>query len=228
MTGLSKGLAGAAGAASGTGALVFGIYKLSSSEELKTISSLLDSKKRKLIKSNDGSEESWKSAWQKYRSDFNSSDKNPFSLTWSKGTSSVSSENATQAFMEACEVQGSKKVKDIESEDYQLFFKYCTRNTLMSDLVVENPSRKALVKVANETEDSKWVAVWEDYKKVNKDKANQADHWKLSDWPNKSSENKVPVSFMTQCETELKREYFDVEGDDYKKVISWCTESVSP
>ncbi|CBY93127.1 hypothetical protein HF1_11190 [Mycoplasma haemofelis str. Langford 1] len=225
MTGLSKGLAGAAGAASGTGALAFGIYKLSPSKELKTISSLLDSKKRKLIKSQNGSEEAWKTAWQEYRKNFNNSNTNPFSLTLAKGTSSVASENATQEFMEACEAQGTKKVKDTESKDYQLFLKYCTRDTLMSDLVLENSKRKALVKKDSESEDANWKAAWAEYKKENTNTANQMDHWKLTDWSTKNSGDKAPVSFMDRCDKELKRAYHDTEGDDYKKVISWCTES---
>ncbi|AEW45742.1 hypothetical protein MHC_04430 [Mycoplasma haemocanis str. Illinois] len=226
MTLLSKGFIGVVGVASGTGVVAFGVYKLNSSEELKTISSLINSQrnKRKLIKSESGSEEAWKTAWQEYRKNFNNLDTNPFSLTWTKGDSPAS-ENATQAFMDACEVQGTKKVKDSKSKDYELFLKYCARDTLMSDLVSENSKRKALVKKDSESEDANWKAVWEEYKKENKDKSNQKDHWKLNDWSTKHSENKVPVSFMERCDQELKRVYYDNEGDDYKKVISWCTET---
>ncbi|AEG73441.1 hypothetical protein MHF_1201 [Mycoplasma haemofelis Ohio2] len=227
MTTLSK--IGVAGASSGAGLAALGAYKFGSSEELKTISSLLSSKnkdKRKLVKSTDGAEDSWKKAWKAYRENFNSTGKDPFSLSLIKRTSPVNLDNATQAFMGACETQETKKVKDSKSEDYQLFLQYCTRDTLMSDLVKES-GRKALVKSNTESSDAKWVKVWDEYKKYNTVKTAQSDHWKLDDWDNKNSSSTVPVSFMNKCDSELNRVYYDANGDDFKKVMGWCTEELS-
>ncbi|AEW45736.1 hypothetical protein MHC_04400 [Mycoplasma haemocanis str. Illinois] len=224
MTTLYKGIIGAVGVTSGIG--LTALYKSGSFEKQQVISSLLSSSnkdRRKLVKSSSGAEDGWKQSWKEYREVFNNTGKNPFSLALTKETGSVTSVNATQEFMSACESWESKKVKNIEDEDYQTFLKYCTRNTLMSDLIKEN-GRQALVKSGTETSDAKWTKVWEEYKKHNIVKTAQSDYWKLNDWANKNGSSTVPVSFMNRCDSELNRSYYDVHGDDYKKVVDWCTE----
>ncbi|CBY93120.1 hypothetical protein HF1_11120 [Mycoplasma haemofelis str. Langford 1] len=225
MAALSKGAMGAVGAASGTSLAALGAYKFLIQDESKSITSLLASKnpnKRRLVKSDSGEESSWQASWLQYRKDFHSGDKNPFSLTWTKETTPASTK-APSEFMSACETQGTKMVKDVESQDYQLFLKYCTRDTLMSDLVSENPRKQALTKENAESSNADWVAVWKEYKTANPYSAGQKGQWELSDWEGKHNSEKVPLSFMTKCESELNKPYFNIEGSDYRRVISWCT-----
>ncbi|AEW45734.1 hypothetical protein MHC_04390 [Mycoplasma haemocanis str. Illinois] len=193
------------------------------------ISELVKSKslnKRKLIKSSNGSEDAWKKSWQAYREVFNNTGKNPFSLALTKEIGSVTSVNATQEFMSACESWESKKVKNIEDEDYQTFLKYCTRNTLMSDLVSENLGRRVLTKGSEDSDSKGWKDAWSDYKKKNSYVQGKQGIWDLSDWSSKYNQDKAPVTFMTRCDSELKREYYDVKGEDYNRVIDWCTENI--
>ncbi|CBY93114.1 hypothetical protein HF1_11060 [Mycoplasma haemofelis str. Langford 1] len=213
------------GTAGGVASSAAGINYLITSKGF-SISELVKSKspnKRKLIKSSNGSEDAWQKSWKAYREEFNNSNKNPFSLVLTKGT--VTSTNATQEFMSACETWESRNVKSTEDEDYKVFLKYCTRNTLMSDLVSENPRRKALTKSDTESNAQGWKDAWADYKKKNPYVQDRKGVWDLSDWSTKHNQDNAPVTFMTRCDTELKREYYDIEGEDYNRVISWCTEN---
>ncbi|AEW45769.1 hypothetical protein MHC_04565 [Mycoplasma haemocanis str. Illinois] len=203
------------GAVATTGAGVFAFKEFSLSGDRKSISSLIsqDPSKRPI----DINEiEHWKKAWQSYKSSGND--------IWKLGNG----EEVPTELKTICSKNLESKVESRDSEDYRNFISYCSRDTLVSDLIRENASgRELIAKGAGSSEE--WKAVWKQYKEHanNSDKATGKDIWKLRDWSTQNSSENAPDSFMTKCESNAKTPFHNLEGDLYNHTVSFCTKGKS-
>ncbi|CBY92263.1 hypothetical protein HF1_02550 [Mycoplasma haemofelis str. Langford 1] len=181
-------------------------------------------RKRLIAKSEDGSSAEWKAAWKLYATSYKEHNKNPFSLTLAKPTETLDgSQNAPVEFMDKCESLVKERVLNEGDDKYQGVLQYCTRATLVSDLISENhPSKKVLSKTEAGSS-AGWKRAWSSYKIYNTDKTKDKDTWKLSDWESQSGDD-APESFKTKCEEKVKVEAFELSNEDYLNAVKWCTQ----
>ncbi|AEG73471.1 hypothetical protein MHF_1233 [Mycoplasma haemofelis Ohio2] len=201
----------AAGAIAAAGVGAFALKGLSLPGSEKSIPSLIsqDPSRRPI----DMSEvENWKKVWQAY--------KDSGKDIWNIGNSG----EEPAALKVACSEKLDSRVESRDSEGYKAFEKYCSRDTLVSDLIKENASGRALIAKASGSSEE-WKAAWKVYKEhvKNSNKAANKDIWGLSDWPSKSSEENAPESFMTKCESNSKTPFHNLEGDLYIYTVAFCT-----
>ncbi|AEW45089.1 hypothetical protein MHC_01115 [Mycoplasma haemocanis str. Illinois] len=213
-----------AGAASAGGAFVYKIFTKPTTHSIKDLLLVKNPEKRLISKSENGSSAEWKAAWKLYAAAYKDYDSNPFSLALQKPTETPDgSQNAPAEFMNKCESLSKEHVFNVEDNKYKEVLKYCTRATLVSDLILENyPSKKILSKTEAGSTNG-WKKAWSSYKTSNTDKTKDKDIWKLNDW---NSQNGVdaPESFKNKCEEKVKVEAFELSNEDYLNAVEWCTQ----
>ncbi|CBY92265.1 hypothetical protein HF1_02570 [Mycoplasma haemofelis str. Langford 1] len=210
-----KGAAGVLGlGATATGGAL--LYKGLSKPQTYSIKFLLASKntnKRLLVKSNDGSEAHWKAAWKAYLTSKN----NIWNLKEWKD-SPVQDENAPSSFMDACTSNSNGEVEDTASKEYINVLSFCTRNTLVKDLVLESN------RVLNDDSNGGWSESWKSYRSSNQSK--EKDDWQLTDWNDKkSSDDTISENLKTQCKDKLEVESGFKAVKDYQDVVNWCSKA---
>ncbi|AEW45121.1 hypothetical protein MHC_01275 [Mycoplasma haemocanis str. Illinois] len=215
-----------AGATVTTGTIYFGtdLFRGEQKIEKKTISTLLrdlNPDKRLLTSDIEASNQVWKDAWANYRN--NNKESNPWGIkTWSKVTQSVQSgDNAPDDFVSKCVYQGNLRVSNGSDSLYENALKYCTRDTLVEDLVKE--SGRSL-REKGDGKSSEWKALWTKYREANKNKGVGQDEWKISDntWSSVTEED-APEKFRNKCETESKLKESKFGSDSVQRVLSYCT-----
>ncbi|AEW45073.2 hypothetical protein MHC_01035 [Mycoplasma haemocanis str. Illinois] len=224
----SLGLLGAGGVTT-AGIIYFGSDVFKSKENKKvSISELLKTSnpEKRLITSSQASDGDWKEAWKTYR-EANKGKKlneDKWKLSgWTTPQSDITNaENASDSFMSACSVNKDKQVSGTDDPLYGEVLAYCTRSTLVSDLIADNyPNKKILTSTDND--DAGWKEVWSQYRTHNSGKNDKdSDTWKLDDWPS-SNENNVPQSFKTKCGEKVKVATFVTNNEDYMNAVKWCT-----
>ncbi|CBY92259.1 hypothetical protein HF1_02510 [Mycoplasma haemofelis str. Langford 1] len=221
---LMKGIAGlAAASVVSVSSIYFGTDLLKSKRSVSELIKALRKDKR-LITGSSVEDPYWKAAWKKYRADNNSKASDAWGIKgWVKVVGEIPDDNAPQDFINSCK---DKRERKIVNENNPLFFQvvsYCSRDTLVSDLIKENyPSKKILEKVDQGNSDG-WKAAWASYKNVNTVKTKDHDIWKLTDWPSQSAEN-APDTFMNKCAEKVKVTAFDLNNEDYLNAVRWCTQ----
>ncbi|AEG72584.1 hypothetical protein MHF_0304 [Mycoplasma haemofelis Ohio2] len=212
-----------AGGATVTGGAL--AYREISKESPKTKRSIrelianLKKDKRIISKSEAGNSKEWQEAWKLYKGDHQNSESNPFSISSEKLKDSVSDQNAPTEFMSKCESLSSEEVLDEKDSKYQDVLKYCTRNTLVQDLVLE--SGRNLI---NET-NGNWSESWKSYRAANSGKGNNQDTWKLSDWESKKNDDStISDNLKVKCKEKLGEVSGVKSVQDFQDVVNWCSE----
>ncbi|CBY93149.1 hypothetical protein HF1_11410 [Mycoplasma haemofelis str. Langford 1] len=221
-----KSLAGIGGVLAATGAAI-GIPKLLE-DKRQLISKLIEihNPKKRLITATSLDDPSWKKSWEAYRKANKDAakGKDTFQLPdWSGPISeSISEVSAVQSLLNACS-SNSKKKSSLDSPLYQDVLKYCTRDTLISDLLKES-GRKLLSKTRNNANSAEWRGVWAAYVKVNTE--NTGDAWGISSYQTEKAKSgdsfSVSDDFMTKCESKLASSSIE-DKTLLDQVKSWCT-----
>nr|WP_014272173.1 hypothetical protein [Mycoplasma haemocanis] len=202
------------------GGLLVGSQYLWKNPEKKSISSLLKEKnpeKRLIEKSSTGSESEWKAAWKNYLTSggniwsIDGGDKQP------NGT-----DNAPSDFIQKCLDKSNISVDNEQDTIYSQVLNYCTRDTLIKDLIFG--SKRILVN-ASDKDTSEWNASWALYKSKNTNTSKNGDKWALDDWDKKHSESNAPDSFKKKCVDKSTNKAYSQKSlvEDYSLVSEWCT-----
>ncbi|CBY93142.1 hypothetical protein HF1_11340 [Mycoplasma haemofelis str. Langford 1] len=219
---LFKSLAGIGGVSAATGATI-GIPKLLE-DKGELISELIKTKNpdKRLITSQSLEDADWKKSWEDYRK-ANKNAKNgedTFQLSdWSPITTEITSTAASQSLLNACSSNSKKRAVE-SSQLYRDVLNYCTRDTLISDLLKES-GRTPLLKSEAATS-PEWKKAWESYRVANKDKSEDA--WKLQGFDGQKNQEGQQAwdTFMNQCETNLKSKEIS-NSLLLSQVKDWCT-----
>ncbi|AEW45771.1 hypothetical protein MHC_04575 [Mycoplasma haemocanis str. Illinois] len=208
MTTSFKFVALVTGATATTGMGILAFKGFSFSKDEKSISSLLskDPSKRAI----DITEiDYWKTAWASYKvsnKDF-----------WNLGNG----QDVPEGFKTACRDKLESKVSGVDSEDYQNFLSYCSRDTLISDLIKDSKLVPLSKTEADNTDG--WKKAWESYIDANKEKLNNDDAWKVNNFKTeKDKKDKALADFRDKCETNLGSK--DISNTAlFDQVKKWCT-----
>ncbi|AEW45789.1 hypothetical protein MHC_04665 [Mycoplasma haemocanis str. Illinois] len=205
-----KSLLGITGATATAGLGILAVKGLPFSREKVSISSLLNNEpSRRLIA--DSETAYWTSAWTSY--------KNSGKDIWGLGQGETS-----DALKTACRNKLDLKVENKNSEEYQSYLNYCSRYTLVSDLISENnPNKEQISKGDGNSQE--WKKAWKSY--VDDQRTSKTDGgdgiWKLGDWKDHHSKDTAPTSFMDKCETNFKTPFYDLKGGLYLDTAAFCT-----
>ncbi|AEW45084.1 hypothetical protein MHC_01090 [Mycoplasma haemocanis str. Illinois] len=215
---LAAGLLGV-GTATVGGVLTYRSFIKPTTHSIRDLLAVKNPEKRLISRSADGSSAEWKAAWKLYLSAYQKDGKNPFSLNKEKPNEEPNgNENAPSEFMNKCEGLSGNMVVDKEDERYKNVLSYCTRNTLIQDLIQE--SGRTLLK---ETGDD-WSASWKSYREVNSGKEQNQDIWKLSDWnAKKGADSSISDDLKKKCKEKLESNAGIQVDDDYQNVVKWCS-----
>ncbi|CBY93161.1 hypothetical protein HF1_11530 [Mycoplasma haemofelis str. Langford 1] len=204
----------AAGATATAGVGAFAAKGLLPHKEL--ISSLISKDPSKRVI---GSEEQeyWKKAWEKYKG----SGKD----VWKLGT--LNGESPSE-FKNECKNKLNSEVSDQNSSEYKDFLLYCSRDTLVSDLIRENNPNKELI-TSTEVTAQEWVDNWKRYLADSRtDKQGKDSILGLSDWSSvHSTDTKAPATLISKCSESFKTPFYDVRGALYLNVLEFCTKARS-
>ncbi|AEW45110.2 hypothetical protein MHC_01220 [Mycoplasma haemocanis str. Illinois] len=192
----------------------------------KTIVDLIREKNpsKRLISFSSVSYDAWKKAYKVYKEENKEREKGQDSWKlngWSKHSGDVQETDATEEFINKCKSNSNLEASKNNDFLYQQVLKYCTRATLVSDLIVENNKGRKLLKSSSSGDDSDWKKVWNVYKQQNINKA--SDTWSLTDWSNKKSGDELPSNYKTTCDTKFAEEVFRTDDEKYLNVLNWCT-----
>ncbi|AEG72605.1 hypothetical protein MHF_0326 [Mycoplasma haemofelis Ohio2] len=194
----------------------------------KTIASLLREKhpQKRLISSSSVSDLDWKKAYKTYRE--GNKERNKGQDIWKLDgwdrLSEVQEVDTTTEFISRC---NSNKLVEVEGEQdplYKQVLRYCTRDTLVKDLIFENTS-KQLLNSASDQDTSGWTAAWEVYRTQNKASDKGKDAWEFSDWDSKKDKTELPADYKTKCDSKASIPAFKLDNEDYKNVLNWCTKN---
>ncbi|CBY92299.1 hypothetical protein HF1_02910 [Mycoplasma haemofelis str. Langford 1] len=219
-------------AAAGTaaaGGVYFGtdIFKEKNTVTKRTIASLLREKhpQKRLISSDSISDPDWRKAYKLYREENKDRDKGQDTWkldSWTRPSEVSQEVDATSEFISKC---NSSKLLEVSGELdslYQQVLKYCTRDTLVKDLISESSGKRLLS--SSEGQDAEaWSKVWDAYKTQNNVDGKGKDVWEFSDWSEKKSGTDLPKDFKTKCDEKAKLPTFTLENENYRNVLSWCT-----
>ncbi|CBY92293.1 hypothetical protein HF1_02850 [Mycoplasma haemofelis str. Langford 1] len=192
----------------------------------KTIASLLREKypQKRLISSSSVSDLDWKKAYKTYREE--NKERNKGQDTWKLDgwdrPSEVQEVDTTAEFISRC---NSNKLVEVEGEQdplYKQVLRYCTRDTLVKDLIEES-SGKRLLNSTDGQDTEAWNTAWGVYKTNNNVSGKDKDTWEFSDWSEKKGGDTLPQGFKTKCDEKAKVPAFELENENYKNVLAWCT-----
>ncbi|AEG73490.1 hypothetical protein MHF_1254 [Mycoplasma haemofelis Ohio2] len=207
----AKSLLGLAGATATAGLGTLAVKGLPSPKEQVSISSLLSKDPSRRVIA-DGESSHWTSAWTSY--------KNSGKDIWGLGKG----ESVPDDLKTTCKNKLDSKVEGKDSEEYQSFLSYCSRYTLVSDLISENNPNKEPIPKGN-GESQEWKKAWKAY--VDDQRTSKTDNgdgvWKLGDWKDHHSKDVAPTSFMGKCETNFQTLFYDLSGGLYLDTVSFCT-----
>ncbi|CBY93125.1 hypothetical protein HF1_11170 [Mycoplasma haemofelis str. Langford 1] len=186
-----------------------------------SISDLIKSKnpEKRLLDKN-SSEEAWKAAWKAYREANKNKEKDIWSIEgWTTGASK-DSEEAPDTFKQGCasRIRGSSKL-------YDEVISYCTRKTILADLVKESSGRALLAKESGGGS-AAWKAVWTEYKKSDTTHTNGKDAWKIDTWSSIHSSENAPDTFMDKCKSNSEVEGHNPDSELYKQLLKYCTTEI--
>ncbi|AEG72596.1 hypothetical protein MHF_0317 [Mycoplasma haemofelis Ohio2] len=213
----------AAASTASAGGIYFGTDLLKSK---KTITDLIREKNpnKRLITSTTVSDDAWKKAYKAYREENKEKERGQDSWKlsdWAKPNGDIQEVNTTAEFINKCKSNSGLEASKDNDLLYQQVLKYCTRATLVSDLIAENNKGRRLLKSSGQGDDNGWQTVWSTYKQHNSGKTN--DTWSLTDWSGKKGGNELPTNYKTTCDTKSSEEAFKTDDEKYLNVLNWCT-----
>ncbi|CBY92314.1 hypothetical protein HF1_03060 [Mycoplasma haemofelis str. Langford 1] len=230
MTTLFKGASAAALAGTGAaGGIYFGT-DLFKAEEVKkvSISSLIRdaNPEKRLITATTVGDADWKAAYKTYIERNKDNEKDIWSLKgWSKPVGEVTLTEATQEFLSACDSNSKVEVSEKEDPLYQQVLSYCTRNTLVSDLIKERSNGKQLLDTSSSGsgQEEEWKAAWGVYRTQNKDSGNGKNPWGINNWETEKEKEELPSDYKSKCAERVKKPAHKFDNEDYVNVLAWCT-----
>ncbi|AEW45100.1 hypothetical protein MHC_01170 [Mycoplasma haemocanis str. Illinois] len=218
---VGAGVAGLGAVAATGGTFLYREFAKPKTHLVRDLLAAKNPEKRLIANSTDGSSDEWKKAWQLYSQAYKDNGKNPFSLALEKPSTVDGNQNAPVEFMNKCAFFLNKEVLDEKDEDYRNVLQYCTRDTLVSDLITENG--RSLI---GESEGKEaWQKTWDDYKGKYSTKSNGQDHWTLNGWDSQKSQADAPQVFKQECTKRSKSKAHTLDNKDYQDVLHWCTKS---
>ncbi|AEG72580.1 hypothetical protein MHF_0298 [Mycoplasma haemofelis Ohio2] len=169
--------------------------------------------KRLIAKSEDGSSPEWKAVWKLYATEYKNNNRNPFSLASINSEKTIDdNQPAPSEFMSKCESLVMEK-----DDKYQGVLKYCTRDALIKDLILESG------RVVLQDSDN-WGDSWKSYRATNTDKEDQQDTWKLEDWnTKKSSDSDISEDLKAKCKEKLEAKAGTKVDGDFPNIVQWCS-----
>ncbi|AEW45118.1 hypothetical protein MHC_01260 [Mycoplasma haemocanis str. Illinois] len=190
--------------------------------EKSSLFSLLKAKnpeKRLISKTISNSDPTWKAAWKNYLL----SNSNSWSLNV-EGAKKDGTDVPPSDFINRCYEKSEGMVEDEKDPLYSQFLNYCTRDTLIKDLVLDSASKRFLDKTSGK-DTSEWKSSWDSYKSKNADKTTGKDKWALTDWQEKHGQNDAPDSFKNKCTEKASVSAYSgsLLVEDYERVLDWCT-----
>ncbi|CBY92270.1 hypothetical protein HF1_02620 [Mycoplasma haemofelis str. Langford 1] len=199
------------------------VYKEMSKPKVtkKSVSELIKNlkKDKRLISASALSDPAWKATWKKYREDNKSRDSDVWGVTgWTK-EGSIVEKDTVQGFINACKDKISREIEGDKDPLFDQVVLYCTRDTLVSDLIAETKGKTLLTKGDNFQNDTHWKAVWDLYKKDN----TSSNKWNLSDWSSSNSQANVPASFAEECLKKSQVKEHRLDQPAYTEVLKYCT-----
>ncbi|AEW45097.1 hypothetical protein MHC_01155 [Mycoplasma haemocanis str. Illinois] len=203
------------------GALVYReVYKTPSKKPIYELIKTLNRDKRLISKSETGNSKEWQAVWKLYKEEYQNKESNPLSINSEQLKNSTSNQDAPTEFMNKCESFSRELVLDEKNGRYQDVIKYCTRNTLVQDLVSE--SGRKLIDETN----GNWSESWKSYRAANSGKGNNQDTWQLSDWESKkNADSTISDNLKVKCKEKLGEEAGVKSVQDFQDVVNWCSES---
>ncbi|AEW45077.1 hypothetical protein MHC_01055 [Mycoplasma haemocanis str. Illinois] len=163
-----------------------------------------------------GTSSHWRAVWSEYKKD-----NNVWNLAGLDTTTASSTEDAPQEFMDACDSKKEQEVLDKGDSLYSQVVKYCTRNTLVRDLINETEGKTLLTKGSDFATNQDWKTVWELYKQDNNGK--NTDSWDIGSWSSNKDSSNVPDAFATKCGTKSEVEEYQLDQSNYLDVLKYCT-----
>ncbi|CBY92316.1 hypothetical protein HF1_03080 [Mycoplasma haemofelis str. Langford 1] len=228
MTALAKGASAAAltGTAA-TGGIYFGT-DLFKNENKTAISSLIKNTnpEKRLITSKGVGDDVWKKAYKAYREANKDNEKDIWGLKdWTKPNDPIVETNATEEFISKCDSNSKAEVSNKDDLLYKQVLAYCTRDTLVSDLISEgNTGKKLLDKnVSGSDQDSGWQEAWKVYRTQNSSKGAGQDPWGLESWDTKKDKDELPNNYKDKCVEHANKPAHQLDDENYRNVLSWCT-----
>ncbi|CBY92267.1 hypothetical protein HF1_02590 [Mycoplasma haemofelis str. Langford 1] len=185
---------------------------------IKDLLATKNPKKRLIAKSTDGSSPEWKAVWKLYATEYKNNNHNLFSLASINSEKTIDdNQPAPSEFMSKCESLVMEHVVNEKDDKYQGVLKYCTRDALIKDLILESGRV-----VLQESDD--WGDSWKSYRAANTDKEDQQDTWKLKDWnTKKSNDSTISDDLKKKCKEKLEAKVGDQVDGDYSNIVKWCS-----
>ncbi|AEG72609.1 hypothetical protein MHF_0330 [Mycoplasma haemofelis Ohio2] len=204
------------------GGILMGSNFFGKDQEKTSLSSLMKTKnpeKRLISRSVSGSDATWKAAWKRYLD----SNSNVWALTIGTAKKDGNDE-APAAFLNKCAENSDALIENERDPLYSQVLSYCTRDTLIKDLISESGSRRFLDGTSGK-DTAEWKAAWEAYKSKNTNKEDKQDKWSLSDWKDKHSQGEALDSFKNKCTEKSSINAYSQSSlvEDYGLVLDWCT-----
>ncbi|AEW45075.1 hypothetical protein MHC_01045 [Mycoplasma haemocanis str. Illinois] len=218
---LSKSITGVLGLGTATvGAVYFGRDLIGNKAKI-SIEELIDTSNPDKRFISASSDTYWREAWKAYIEDNKSNEKDVWNVAgWTSGTTVTNNENAPSEFIQACDNKRSQKVLDKNDSLYSQVVKYCTRDTVVRDLINETEGRSLLVKNGDFATDSHWRAAWKLYRDDNPD---GSDKWNISNYTSIKSQENAQEAFAKMCEEKSQVKEHDLTKSTYLDVLKYCT-----
>ncbi|CBY93275.1 hypothetical protein HF1_12670 [Mycoplasma haemofelis str. Langford 1] len=215
-------------AAAGTAATagVSGMYLLKSDSDEKYIYELIkEDPTLEFLTSKSGEDSNWKSSWEKYRTENQSHEKDPWGITNWSSLKSQSNQNAPSDFLSKCDSYSQKKVKSNKDALYLSVAKWCTRDKRVAASSFLASDNKELLTSSTDKSDSAWKAAWDVYRNAYKN--TNSNPWGIQDWDNKKNSDgqNAPDDFVSKCDAESKVLILSKEDPVYKNLSKYCTKA---
>ncbi|AEW45131.1 hypothetical protein MHC_01325 [Mycoplasma haemocanis str. Illinois] len=166
----------------------------------------------------------WKSSYKIYREQNKNNEKDIWNLKgWSKSLDTTTLIDATSEFLSACDANSKVEVSGKEDPLYKQVLDYCTRNTLVSDLIKEQNKGKNLLDTSGTGQEEGWKAAWGVYRVHNKDKGGGQNPWGIGNWETEKEKEDLPGDYKSKCAEHAKQPAHTLDDENYKNVLAWCT-----
>ncbi|AEW45784.1 hypothetical protein MHC_04640 [Mycoplasma haemocanis str. Illinois] len=206
-------LAGGTASALGAGAIMYGDL-LSPKIQKESIASFLSKNpvKRAIGTSE---EEDWKKVWKMY--------KDSKQDIWNLGNLSG---DAPTEFKNVCKEKLNLKVSGSGSEEYKDFLLFCSRDTLISDLIRENNKDRDMLE-GTDASSSDWKNAWKEYSSDSRNQKteNGSNIWNLNDWKTQHSQQNAPQTFIDKCVANIKHPSHNINDLLYLDTVKFCTKN---
>ncbi|AEW45840.1 hypothetical protein MHC_04920 [Mycoplasma haemocanis str. Illinois] len=207
---------------------VGGMYLLKRDSKEKYIYELIkEDPILELLTSKSGSDDNWKKSWEKYRTDNQSLEKDPWGIANWSSLKSKASQNAPDDFLNRCDSHSKRKVKDNKEALYLEVAKWCTKDNRVTASSFLSSDNKELLTSSTNKSDGTWKAAWDAYRNTYKN--TNSNPWGIKEWDSKKNSDgqDAPDDFISRCDAESKALILNKEDPVYKNLVKYCTKEKS-